>query len=107
MIESRWELAHKKKKKRLDDRISFFLLLVIVLTVAFSSWRAKMSIEAKNAEYQSKIESIQSKIEEQDKRTEELDEYKVHVKTKQFAEEVAKEKFGLIYPNELVLKPEK
>ena len=101
MIESRWELAHKKKKKRLDDRISFFLLLVIVLTVA------KMSIEAKNAEYQSKIESIQSKIEEQDKRTEELDEYKVHVKTKQFAEEVAKEKFGLIYPNELVLKPEK
>ena len=46
-------------------------------------------------------------IEEQDKRTEELDEYKVHVKTKQFAEEVAKEKFGLIYPNELVLKPEK
>lgn len=41
------------------------------------------------------------------KRTEELDEYKVHVKTKQFAEEVAKEKFGLIYPNELVLKPEK
>ena len=36
-----------------------------------------------------------------------LEEYKVYVKTKQFAEEVAKEKLGLVNPDEILLKPNK
>lgn len=34
-----------------------------------------------------------------------MEEYKVYVKTKQFAEEVAKEKLGLVNPDEILLKP--
>mgnify|MGYP006877014463 CR=1 FL=1 len=39
------------------------------------------------------------------KRTAELQEYKIYVKTKQYAEEVAKEKLGLVNPDEILLKP--
>ena len=31
---------------------------------------------------------------------------KKYIQTKKFAEEVAKDKFGMIYPDELVFKPE-
>ena len=43
--------------------------------------------------------------EEEEKRTAELQEYKIYVKTKQYAEEVAKEKLGLVNPDEILLKP--
>ena len=34
-----------------------------------------------------------------------MKEYKIYVKTKQYAEEVAKEKLGLVNPDEILLKP--
>ena len=40
-------------------------------------------------------------------RTEELNEYKKYVQTKKFAEEIAKDKFGLIYPDEIIFKGKK
>ena len=42
---------------------------------------------------------------EEEKRTGELQEYKIYVKTKQYAEEVAKERLGLVNPDEILLKP--
>ncbi len=44
---------------------------------------------------------------DEEERTKKLEEYKVYVKTKQFAEEVAKEKLGLVNPDEILLKPNK
>ena len=39
-------------------------------------------------------------------RQKELEEYKKYVKTKKFVEEVAKNKFGLLYPDEILIKPD-
>lgn len=49
--------------------------------------------------------SLSQQIAEQESRSDSLDEYKKYVKTKKYVEEIAKEKFGLIYPDELVFKP--
>ena len=49
---------------------------------------------------------LQEQVEEQQNRSDEIDEYKKYIQTKKFAEEVAKDKFGMIYPDELVFKPE-
>ena len=38
-------------------------------------------------------------------RAEELKEYEVYVQTKQYIEEVAKQKLGLVKPDEILLKP--
>ena len=43
---------------------------------------------------------------EQQQRQKELEEYKKYVKTKKFVEEVAKNKFGLLYPDEILIKPD-
>ena len=45
-------------------------------------------------------------INEQQQRQKELEEYKKYVKTKKFVEEVAKNKFGLLYPDEILIKPD-
>ena len=43
---------------------------------------------------------------EQQQRQKELEEYKKYVKTEKFVEEVAKNKFGLLYPDEILIKPD-
>ena len=44
-------------------------------------------------------------VQDEENRTRELEEYKIYVQTKQYAEEVAKEKLGLVNPDEILLKP--
>ena len=50
--------------------------------------------------------SLQAQLDQEKERAEDLEEYKVYVKTKQYAEEVAKERLGLVNPDEILLKPE-
>ena len=57
-------------------------------------------------EYQIKEELLQAQLDQEKERAEDLEEYKVYVKTKQYAEEVAKERLGLVNPDEILLKPE-
>ena len=43
-------------------------------------------------------------IEQESKRTEQLNEFKTYTKTKKYAEEVAKDKLGLVYENEILFQ---
>ena len=40
-------------------------------------------------------------------RSEEIEEYRKYTQTKKYAEDVAKEKLGLVKKDEILLKPEK
>jgi len=44
-------------------------------------------------------------VENEQKRAAELEERRVYVQTKQYIEEVAKQKLGLVKPDEVLLKP--
>ena len=55
--------------------------------------------------YKVRQENLQAQLEAESKRADELEDYKVYVKTKEYAEEVAKEKLGLVNPDEILLKP--
>jgi cell division protein DivIC len=48
---------------------------------------------------------LQQQYDQEANRAEELKEYQVYVQTKQYIEEVAKQKLGLVKPDEILLKP--
>ncbi len=50
--------------------------------------------------------SLQARYDEEMNRTKQLEEERVYVQTKKYVEEKAKE-FGYVYPDEIILKPEK
>ena len=62
-------------------------------------------LKKSDLEYSIREQNLEQQKEEEEKRTAELQEYKIYVKTKQYAEEVAKEKLGLVNPDEILLKP--
>lgn len=80
------------------------ILVVFVLIIVVLSGRK--SLMAQNSEYESRKAELSSQIEQEESRSYSLEEYRKYVKTKKYAEEMAKNKFGLLYPDEIILRPE-
>lgn len=54
--------------------------------------------------YDAKAATLQQQIEDEQTRTEEIDKLKKYMETDEYAEEVAREKLGLVKDNETVLR---
>ena len=104
-LESRRERAERLKKQRRSTLAGMIIAIIVVVALGVVLWRGKAGLEEKNADYQAQITELQSQIDDENKRSDELSEYEKYVKTKKFVEEIAKNIFGLIYPDELVFKP--
>ncbi len=104
-LESRRERAERLKKQRRSTLAGMIIAIIVVVALGVVLWKGKAGLAEKNADYQAQITELQSQIDDENNRSDELSEYEKYVKTKKFAEEIAKNKFGLIYPDELVFKP--
>ena len=78
---------------------------IVVLMLIFVSV-ASLNLRVQNERKQDHIEALNSEIDAEKKRAEELVEYRKYVQTKKYAEEVAKEKLGLVYADEIIFKAE-
>ena len=52
------------------------------------------------------LEQLKDQIAQEEARGEELENYSKYINTKQFVEQVAREKLGLVYPGEIIFKGE-
>ena len=62
-------------------------------------------MKKRDLEYQEREILLQRQYDEEVSRAEKLKEYEVYVQTKQYIEEVATQKLGLVKPDEILLKP--
>lgn len=92
------------RKKRLRKHIgSLAIAGVVVLMLAFV-FAASVNVRIQNANKQERISQLKSQIEAENQRKEELEEYSKYVQTKKYAEEVAKDRLGLVYEDEIIFK---
>lgn len=95
---ARKRILHHKQSILMISGVMLFL--VVVITVG------GMSLKAKNAAYQEQQEELQSQIDEAKERADEIDDLEEYVGSDSYTEEVAREKLGLVYPDEIILEPE-
>ena len=105
-FESRWEKQQRLKRQKRSSVAGMITAVILVLLLGVAMWNGKRTLEKKNRIYEEQSESLTQQINEQQQRQKELEEYKKYVKTKKFVEEVAKTKFGLLYPDEILIKPD-
>ena len=74
-------------------------LIMVVLVTCGSLYRRLHS----NKE---RIEELRSEIAKEEQRAEEIEEYKQYTKSREYIEEVAREKLGLVYEGEVIFKEE-
>ena len=63
-------------------------------------------LEAKNAAYEQQIAQLQEQIDLENSRTEELKKLPEYTTSREYIEKVAREKFGLVYEDEILFRPE-
>ncbi len=91
-------------RNRKRNRVSMFAIgcvvsmLLAILVVQGNSLKNQLAM------YDEKEAALKEKIEEEQARTEEIDELKEYMKTDAYAEEVAREKLGLVKDNEIVFQ---
>ena len=63
-----------------------------------------MKLQRKKQEYAAREVALEQQIAEEEKRTEEIEEFRKYTKTKKYAEEVAKDRLGLVHEGEIIFK---
>lgn len=94
------------RNKRLRKHLGSFAIAGVVLLMLVFVFVASLSLRVSNANKQERIAELESQIEAEKEKAEEIEEYGKYVQTKKYAEEVAKEKLGLVYEDEIIFKAE-
>lgn len=63
-----------------------------------------ISLKQKEEAYAAREEELLQQIAGEETRAKELEEFATYTKTKKYAEEVAKDKLGLVYENEIIFQ---
>lgn len=94
------------RNKRLRKHLGSFAIAGVVLLMLIFVFVASLSLRVSNANKQERVAELESQIEAEKEKAEEIEEYGKYVQTKKYAEEVAKEKLGLVYEDEIIFKAE-
>ena len=95
-----------KKRRKLQHRISVISISCVVLLLMTILGVGSISLHEKNRNYKAQEAQLQEQIAEEMARAEEIEELEAYVGSDKYVEDVAKEKLGLINPNEIIFKAE-
>lgn len=93
------------KKKGVANVAGFMAIFAVVVAIAVVTWIRGLSLQEKIDSYDMKEQELTNLITNEQERMNELEERKKYIQTKKYIEEIAKEKFGLIYEDEIMFKP--
>ena len=96
-----------RRKHLLQHRVSMFLITTVIVMLIVMLSVGSVSLHAKNDAYKKQEAELEVELEKEKLRAEEIDELEEYVGTDEYVEDVAKEKLGLVYPNEIIFEAEK
>ncbi|MCR5001537.1 MAG: septum formation initiator family protein [Lachnospiraceae bacterium] len=93
-------------RKRRQNRLGMILVTGVVASLCVVLMISMMSLKKKRDGYVERQLSLEQQIDAENKRAEDLVEYEKYTKTAAYVEEVAKDKLGLVYEDEIVFQAE-
>ena len=95
-----------KERASLGNRIGMMVVaaavFVLIVVMLYRSYGMKQKISY----YQRENAALEEQIVAQKERSSELDRLSEYIRSDEYVEKVAREKFGLVYPEETVIRPE-
>lgn len=89
-------------KKKTGIGIIAFVILMLFGTIAYG----KVGLQDKYKEDKLKIERLQTQLDAQEERAVDIKNLRAYVQTKKYIEDIAREKLGLVYKDEIIFEPE-
>lgn len=97
--------AGRNKKMHRQKHWGAIGIILIVLAVFAVSTIGGIRLRQKNQNYREKEADLLKAITEEEERAEEISALEAYTKTNKYVEDVAKEKLGLVYEDEIIFKP--
>ena len=94
-----------QKKDKWGTRVGLIGVTLVVLSLAVVVNIKSASLKQRDLEFQIREENLEAEKQSELDRKAALEEREIYVQSKQYIEEVAKEKLGLVNPGEILLKP--
>lgn len=92
------------KVQRRNNRISMFAIGFVVLILLGALLMQRRTLQNQLSVYAAEEVTLNERIEEEQQRTTEIEELREYMQTDEYAEEVAREKLGLVKDNEIVFE---
>lgn len=93
-------------RKRSQNRFSMFLVSLVVILITIVVAVKSVELKQKLSTYEAKEQQLNTQLDAEQQRAEEIEEFRTYTQTKRYAEEVAKDKLGLVYEGEILFKEE-
>lgn len=84
--------------------MSMMLIFVVVLAVFGVSMAGSFRLQQRNKVYQEREQALEDAIADEEERAQEIEDLDAYTKTKKYVEDVAKDKLGLVYEDEIIFK---
>lgn len=94
----------KRIRKRIRNRDMLLVSIVVLVLVAVLAVQTR-SLKAEDAQLASQEARLESQLAEEYEREEELEEESLYVQSDDYVAEAAREKLGLVDPDETIIKP--
>ncbi len=98
--------SRRQRERKANNRVAVFLVIAFIVCMAFVIQARINTVRTKIQAYQQKENMLSEQIREQEERKTYLEAQEIHVKTDEYKIEVAREKLGLVFPDEIIIKPE-
>lgn len=106
MKKTKKQNVRSRRRVALQHRLSIVLISCVIVVLAITLSVASISLHTKNENYKVQQAELEEQLAEQKERAEEIDELEEYVGTDEYVEDVAKDKLGLVYPNEILFEAE-
>ncbi|MBQ9764950.1 MAG: septum formation initiator family protein [Lachnospiraceae bacterium] len=93
--------GQERKKSYKSGMLVVYIVVLLLFGVVMFGGR---TLRAKDNDYRLREEALKEQIAQQHAVTETLKQYDEYAHTKKYIEEVAREKLGLVYPDEIIFK---
>ena len=97
-------MASGSYKRRRDHRLGMMLAVTVVLILMTIVAVKSIELRTKLESHRARETELETRIEQQIKRSEEIVAFEKYTKTRKYIEEVAKDKLGLIYEDEIIFR---
>ena len=96
----------KRRRRRVSasNRRGMAGIAVVVMTLLVVLLFQSHKLEQKNISYAAQIAQLEEQIEEEEARTAEIGKMPEYTETRDYIEKVAREKFGLVYEDEILFR---
>lgn len=96
-----------KRRAGRSNRLGMFCITAVVALLLVTLSVQSYSLAEKNKAYVQEEERLNKVLAEEQERSEDIEEFEEYVQTDEYVEKAARDKLGMVYPDEILIRPEK